>query len=236
MTKYFIGFLAGIIGGIFVLGLASSFKFNIFLKSDLNDQVLVTELVPIPTLTPTPFDFWQKIVANSSLSTVAIQSFQGNVLKKQGSGIILSSDGLIITTIDVVVGKKVQVFFEDRIIQATVIKKDIINNLALIKTEEGNFNVSGLDNPDSYESGQDYILAGKLLDLSKITIFSQKALVNYVLDNKIVLDSQPNDFINGAKAFNSDGKMIGMSYLKGDKVYLVKSSIINELYNNYLTK
>ncbi len=237
MGKYLIVFLVGLSVGFLIFGFLNGSVLPKVFKANLGQQIstpLPSVLSSIPT--STPFDFWQKIVADASLSTVAIQSFQNNTLKKQGSGIILSSDGLIVTTLDVVAGKKIQVFFEDKIFQAAIVKKDLINNLALIKAEGGNFNISNLDNPVSYESGQDYILTGKLLDLSKITTFSQKALVHYVLDNKIVLNSQLEGFINGAKTLNFDGQMVGLSYLGGDKVYLVKSSIINDFYNSYLIK
>src|SRR3989338_9372795 len=61
------------------------------------------EPVPAPTPTPTVVssDFWQKIVSDHVLNTVAIQSFKGGNMVREGSGIVISSDGGVIKTLDV---------------------------------------------------------------------------------------------------------------------------------------
>jgi len=234
MNKYFI-FLVGIIVGAFSFYLATSVEIKTISRANLGDEIpQVTN--PSPSPSAIPVDPWQKIVNDSSLSTVAIQSFQSGSLKKQGSGIMLSSDGLIVTVADIAVGPTVQVLYDDKIVQGAVIKKDKVNNLALVKIDGNNLSVSALDNPNNYESGQEHILTGKLVDLSKITIFSQKALVKYVLENKIILDTQSTDNINGAKAVNHSGQITGMVYSKEGKVHLIKSSIISEFYNTSLNR
>src|SRR3989344_7732519 len=103
MTKYFIGFLLGTISGIYILN-------SIQPNSENGSALVISPFVStngnvgIGTPTPSPFDFWQKIISEASLSTVAIESFQNGRIQKRASGIILSSDGLIVTTLDVSAG------------------------------------------------------------------------------------------------------------------------------------
>src|SRR3989338_7603475 len=230
MNKYLVGFLFGVIGGVFAFGLMKSVE----TKAGIANQVITP--TPSPTPTPTPFDFWHKIVSDSALSTVAIQNFQNNKIKKQGNGIILSSDGLIVTTLEIASGGSIQVLYEDKILKGKLIYKDSINNLGIVKIENNNLSVSNLDKPSGYESGQEYMLTGKLANLSKPVIFSQKATIKYILDDKVYLDTNSDKNLNGAKAINHKGQTAGIVYVVGESVYLIKSDIINDFYKTFLNQ
>lgn len=237
MKKFLFGFLSGIIGCLILISVSGPFLFGLigdsFIKKTPEPSV---SFLPIATPTSTPFDIVEKIVRDSSLSSVAVQTFQGNILKKYGSGIILSSDGLIVTTYELSQGQTIQVLFEDKIFKATIIKKDLARNIALIKIDGSNLTVSGLDTASIYESGREYVLTGKMVNLSKIVTFSQKAIVSYAQDKTILIDTNTSDMLNGAKAMDYSGQMAGMIYTKKGKILLISAQTVNEFYNSVLNK
>ena len=69
----FLGFLGGIVALLLSLSLpgSGSFVFNLIRNDMVN--FMGTEPVPMPTSIVVSSDFWQKIVSNHILSTVAIQ-------------------------------------------------------------------------------------------------------------------------------------------------------------------
>lgn len=193
-----------------------------------------------PALTPTPTavspDFWQKIVSDNALSTVAVQSFKSSKISREGSGMIVSSDGIIITTLDVVSGADVvQIFHEDKIMRAQVVKYDGFKNLAIIKVDASNMNVARLDRNYQFQlqPGQDVVVSGKLVELSNLSLFVQKGIISRVLSRDIVLDVEPNYFLSGSKVINNSGIVVGMAYLRSGVVRLVKSEIIDDFLKNY---
>lgn len=191
---------------------------------------------PVPTPTPTVIysDFWQKIAADQSLSTVAVQSFRSGKIIREGSGIVVSSDGVIVTTFDVISGADVlQVFHKDKILRARTIKYDGFKNLALLKVESANMDVARLDRNYQFQAGQDVIVSGKLVELSNPVIFAQRGMISYILSKDIILDIEPNYFLSGSKAINNSGVVVGMTYLRSGSAHLIKSETIDDFIKNY---
>ncbi len=201
-------------------------------------QHSLRSVVTTPSVSVSPSaDFWQNIVDNESLSDIAIQSFVGSVLVRQSSGMILSADGLIVTTADAVVSDGYyQVLADDKILKASMLAWDYGKNLAIFKVSAQNLNVADLDDIPSLGSGQELIITGKFVNLSKPIVFSQKSLINYVLDRDIVLDSVYNVFLNGAKVVDKNSRMVGMAYVRGGKVHLIKSQTISDFLKSQLNK
>src|SRR3989344_6237519 len=126
---------------------------------------------PVPAPTPTPIvvssDFWQKIASDHVLNTVAIQSFKGGKITREGSGMTISSDGIIITTFDVIAGADVyQVFHGDKILRAQLVRYDGFKNLALLKVSATDMNVTRLERSYQSQPGQDVVISGKVIKLS----------------------------------------------------------------------
>src|SRR3989344_7543153 len=103
-----------------------------------------------PISTPTPIvvssDFWQKIASDHVLNTVAIQSFKSGKITREGTGMTISSDGIIITTFDVIAGADVyQVLYGDKILRAQLVRYDGFKNLALLKVSATDMTVTRLE-------------------------------------------------------------------------------------------
>ncbi|HXK40609.1 MAG TPA: serine protease [Candidatus Paceibacterota bacterium] len=194
------------------------------------------EPVPAPTPTPTVVssDFWQKIVSDHVLNTVAIQSFKGGNMVREGSGIVISSDGVVITTFDVISGADVlQVFHRDKILRAKVIRYDGIKNLALLKVDSADMDVTRLDRDYQFQPGQDVIVSGKMVELSNSVVFAQRGMISYILSKDIVIDTEPNYFLSGSKVINNSGIVVGMSYLRSGAVRLITSEAIDDFVKSH---
>lgn len=229
IKKYMPVFVVGLIGGIFASLMFSSFDFNRDYSAKISSPTLSATLLPS--------DSWQNIVSNESLSSITVQSFLDSKLLRQASGMVLSADGLMVTTADTVAsGGYYQVLVDDKILKAAVIAWDYTKNLAILKVSAQDLNVADLDEIANLASGQEFIITGKFVSLSKTVVFSQKALINYILDKDIVLDTLYNSILNGAKVVDVNGRMAGMAYARAGKIYLVNSKTINEFLSKQLNK
>lgn len=255
IKKY--GVTAGIsfLGGafvFFVIFVSGFFNRTILdnLKTEMQKAGMISQILPSPipeqtisnkpiSYSPAPADFWQKIVIGRAFNFAAVQSFKDNRLLRQGNGIFLSSDGLIVTVSDVVPASAsvFQVLYEDKILRGKIAIRDYAKNLAIIRVSgESDFNVPELDLSDNFQSGQELMIAGKFVNLSKPILFSQKTLINYVLDNTIFLDVQPKNIFNGGALVNNSGRIVGMTFIRGGRVYSVNSATIDTFLKNYLNK
>jgi len=229
-----VGFLSGIAALVLILSLpgSGSFIFDL-IRNDLVD-FLGTEPVFTPMPTVIPPDFWQKIASDHVLNTVAIQSFKGGKIAREGSGIIISSDGVVITTLDVISGADVlQVFHKDKILRAKVIRYDGFKNLALLKVDSADMDVTRLDRNYQFQPGQDVIVSGKIVELSNSVVFAQRGMISYVFSKDIIVDTEPNYFLSGSKVINKSGVVVGMSYLRNGTVRLITSETMDNFVKSY---
>lgn len=254
--KYLLLMTMGVAGGfiaffvIFISGFLNRIISDNF-KAEIQRANITEQILPSPSperiisgvpdalisYSPAPADFWQKIVIGRAFNFAAVQSFKEGRLLRQGNGIFLSSDGLIVTVSDIVPASAsvFQVLYEDKIFRGKIAVRDYAKNLAIIRVSgEADFNVPELDLSDNFQSGQELLIAGKFVNLSKPILFSQKTLINYMLDKTIFLDVQPKNIFNGGALVNSSGRIAGMSFIRGGRVYSVNSATIDAFLKNYL--
>ncbi len=211
---------------------SGSFVFNL-IRDDLVN-FMGTEPVPMPTPIVVSSDFWQKIVSNHILSTVAIQSFKGGKIIREGSGIVISSDGVMLTTFDVVAGADVyQVFHGDRILRAQLVRYDDFKNLALLKVAADDMSVTRLERSYQFQPGQDVVVSGKMVELFTPVVFAQKGMISYILSKGIIIDTKPSYFLSGSKVINNLGVVIGMSYLRSEVVRLITVEAMDDFVKSY---
>ena len=153
---------------------------------------------------------------------------------REGSGIVISSDGVVITTLDVISGADVlQVFHKDKILRAKVTKYDGFKNLALLKVDSADMDVTRLDRNYQFQPGQDVIVSGKIVELSNSVVFAQRGMISYVFSKDIIVDTEPNYFLSGSKVINKSGVVVGMSYLRNGTVRLITSETMDNFVKSY---
>lgn len=229
-----LGFLGGVVALVLVLSSpgSGSFVFGL-IRGDLV-EFLGTKPGPTPTPVVISPDFWQKIVFDHVLSTVAIQSFKDGKITREGSGMIISSDGIIVTTFDVVAGADVyQVSYGDKIFRAQLVRYDGFKNLALLKVPATDMNVTRLERSRQLQPGQDVVVSGKLIELSNPTVFAQRGMISYIFSKDIVINTEPNYFLSGSKVINNSSVVVGMAYLRSGTVRLIIAEAMDDFVKNY---
>ncbi len=222
----FFSFLGGVVGAFGFIYVSDKYLANIS-----------ESITPTPIISVAPsLGFWEKIIYENSSASVSIQVFQENKVTKQGSGIIVSSDGLVVTVADLVaVGAVYQIFYEDKILRGTVVSRDYNRNLLLIKTDHAYPNVIDLS-PKNYDNGQEVVLIGKLLDFSKPTAYSQSGTVSYVTDKSVLIDTVVSKNLYGHAIIGREGNFLGLSYIRNGRVNLVRTSAIQDFLQEYVAK
>ncbi len=207
----------------------------------LADQVFLPYLATIPLFSKIPFiqqagngttiinpterviitenTALEEAIDKISPCLVFVQSYQNQKLIKQGTGFIMTSDGLIITAADLVPSWATQylVFRDGQFLTAQVKERDQENNLALLQIEQTNLPVVSLVNLEDLRLGERIIIIGvelvdnqsgeshsnRFVNLGVIRGLNQETL-------KINL-SEENTLANGSPLINVKGEVIGLN-------------------------
>jgi len=177
----------------------------------------------------------QKAIDKISPSLVLVEVYNNKFLIKQGTGIILTSDGLVATALDLL-GKnydQIKVIQPEAETEAQVIKKDSKNNLALLKIEKNNLAVASTSDLEEIGLGQTIILVGleknekdnklyKLINLGSVRGIKPDTL-------EINLEEK-NLAANGGPLLNIKGEVIGLSLINQQGLYkIIPSNIVKEM-------
>ena len=156
----------------------------------------------------------------------SLNDFFGNrsnsVLKASGSGVIISSDGYIVTNNHVVQeADKITITLNDkRVYNAKVIGTDPTTDLALLKIEEKDLEFVTYGNSDKLEIGDWVLAVGNPFNLtSTVTagIISAKARNISILGSKSAIESflQTDAVVNpgnsGGALVDTEGKLVGIN-------------------------
>lgn len=147
-------------------------------------------------------------------SVVGIKSsyLSGSV---NGSGFILTNDGMMITLAENVPGNSnsnISIKGEDNV-SYQVIKRDLANNLALIKISKNNISTRQYSDSGIMQ-GQRIFIVSKSFDYSLGEFFYSvnEGIVRSANDDKIRTNIIENGRIEGSPAFDIQGKAIGIAY------------------------
>ena len=189
----------------------------------------VSEKKAIPSLTPTNFVEAANAVTPAVVNIKTIQgsgSFNflrgGSVGTASGSGVIISSDGYIVTNNHVIKDSdEIRVTLSDkREFEAKLIGTDPSTDLALIKIEASDLPAIGFGNSDSLQIGEWVLAVGNPFNLaSTVTagIVSAKGRSIDILEGQdriesfIQTDAAVNPGNSGGALVNTKGELIGIN-------------------------
>jgi S1-C subfamily serine protease len=149
-----------------------------------------------------------------------------------GSGFILTSDGLAITLADLVPwGGKFTFFVEGKPVHFQILKRDLKNNLALIKFEGENFSSSGFGDLEKLKLGERIFLVANFEKEKKIKILVDEGIVKSFDQDLIETSFQEDERILGSPLFNIDGELLGLNFINNHKVFAIPVEKIRKFSN-----
>jgi len=223
--KILIVFIIGMVGGIFADQILWPYFIErpLFLQYRLSQSpVYVTEKKEIT------------IQENTAL-TAAIEKVEKVVVgvKTQtgtGSGLIVTSDGLMVTLAELVPpGSDFNFFVDNQKVHFQILKRDLKENLALVRLEKENLATVGFADLEKLKLGERVFLVG--------TIFVEEEPQEIV--NEGIVKSFSQDFIKtnifekvilkGSPLFDIEGKVLGLNIIDSEgKVIAIPISKIKE--------
>jgi len=212
-------FIIGTIGGIFADQIFWPYFVEkpLFYKYRLEQApVYVTEKKEITIEENTALEEAVEKVGKTVV-TIKTKTATGKTL--EGCGLIVSSDGLIVTFNDLLPSKSNTIlFWEGRSLSFQIIKRDQKENLALLQVEKKNLPTIGFADPDKTRLGERVFLVAMILNKE---ITSKQANGPLKIVNEGIIKSFSGDYlltnivekgnIKGSPLFNITGEAIGLN-------------------------
>ena len=237
VSIFILGGIAGILGSQLFLpwlaGLAPFSKIDWIVRS--RDGVTIinkTERIVVEQSAA-----YQEIIAKVENSLVGVRaekiiktSGKKSVLA-EGSGFILTSDGLAITDNLLLpeAANKISVFWGEKQYEAQLVKRDAANNLALIKISESNLPVVALGETDNLKMGEDIFLLGADLTSDRLNKFINRGFLKTVFP-VLTVDFFVSPAASGGLLANVKGEVIGLGMIdNGNEVKVVAVDKIREI-------
>jgi len=151
-----------------------------------------------------------------------------------GSGIVVTSDGLIVTLAELVPREGDFVFFVDgKTPDWQILKRDVKNNLVLIKVEEKDLATIGFADFNGLKLGERVFLVGviwektgslKMVNEGIVKFFSQDEKNGYIRTNIFEKNT-----LSGSALFNIKGELLGLNTIDSQgKVTAIPITTIRE--------
>jgi len=229
--KIVIFFIIGMVGGIF----ADQIFWPYFVERPLFYQYRL-EQAPINVTERKEITVQENIALRNAIEKVGkavvgvrAKTKTGAIL--EGSGLIVSSDGLIVTLADLVPSSSdINFFWDGKLLSFQILKRDLEENLALVKTEETNLPTTGFADLERIELGERVFLAGVIL---KKDGTPKKAVNEGIIKtfdgNSIETNIFEESTFSGSPLFNIEGNALGLNIVNREgKVTAIPISKIRQ--------
>jgi len=138
---------------------------------------------------------------------------KGKIL--EGSGLIVTSDGLIVTLADLVPrGSTFSFFIDGELVHFQILKRDLKENLALVKIEKSNLPTVSFADLEKLKLGERVFLVGIIFNKQKITspgLVVNEGIIKNFDENKIETNIFEKENLAGSPLFNIEGEVLGLN-------------------------
>lgn len=136
----------------------------------------------------------------------------GKVL--EGSGLILTSDGILITFAELVPQRaSIEVFINGQPVSFQILKRDLKENLALIKVEAKNLKTVPFANLEKIKLGERVFLVGEIFEEETIKKSVNEGIIKNFSEQKIETSIFETQKLLGSALFNIEGEFLGLNFL-----------------------
>ncbi len=176
----------------------------------------MSQLVNSIELLKTFSDATSNLVQNLSKSIVSVNSQMS-----KGTGVVLDKQGYIVTCNHVLSGcNTVRIGQGDKTYEARIVGTDPYNDIALLKTEQGNFEPMQLGDSEALSTGQFVIALANPFNRKQPTATtgivtnpdsSIRGFRGTAMENVIATDAKLNPGFSGGPLVDAEGKLIGIN-------------------------
>ena len=204
-------FILGIGGGIF----ADQILWPYFIEKPLFHQyrleqspVYVTEVKEITVQESTALtDAIERVVK----TVVGVRAEVPTGKVTAGSGLIVTSDGLMVTLAELVSqDSDLSFFVEGERVSFQVLERDFESNLALIKLEKGGLSTVSFANLEKLKLGGRIFLVGTVFEGKEPVAFINEGITKSFDDDLIKTNIFENYLAAGSPLFNVKGEVLGL--------------------------
>ncbi len=130
-----------------------------------------------------------------------------------GSGLIVTSDGLVITLAELVPqGESFAFFIDGETPKYQILKRDLKNNLALVKIEGADFQTCGFADFGKTRLGERVFLLGTVFqEVNRPSKTVNEGIVKFFNDEYIQTNIFEKNNLRGSPLFNIRGELIGLN-------------------------
>ena len=159
---------------------------------------------------------------------VKTKTQKGEILT--GSGLIVTSDGLLVTLADLVPRGSDFYFYVDGEWPAyQILKRDLENNLALVKIEKGSLSTAGFADLKKTKLGERVFLVGTVFDEGGVEYIVNEGIIKSFQEGSVQTNIFEDSNISGSPLFDISGSVVGLNIInKEGNVSAVPANIIRE--------
>jgi len=210
-------FILGVVGGIF----ADQILWPYFIERPLFYQYRL-EQSPVYVTERKEITIQENVALRNAIEKVEkvvigvrTETKAGKFL--EGSGLIVTSDGLIVTLAELVPQGSTFSFFVDNepptkfLVGGQILKRDLKENLALVKIEKTNLPTLGFADLEKIKLGERVFLVGVVFDKAGLSKIVNEGIVKSFGQDFIKTNIFENYLLAGSSLFNIEGQVLGLN-------------------------
>ena len=156
----------------------------------------------------------EKAIEQVERSVVGIRTITKNDNVLEGSGLIVTSDGLAVTLAELVpLGSNLSVYIDGVLVSAQVLKRDLEENLALIKIDKSNLGTLSFAEADKIKLGKRVFLLGIIFDNGDIDRVVNEGSIRFLSEDLIETNMFDGQSLLGSPLFDIEGSFLGLNFL-----------------------
>ena len=133
-----------------------------------------------------------------------------------GSGLIITSDGLIVTLADLLPKTENYLFLEKEKVEFEVLRKDLEKNLALIKINRNELVVCKFADLTELKMGQRVFLVGVIIENKIPKKIMNEGIIKILDEDAIRTNIFEKGILKGSSLFNIKGEVLGLNTIDSE--------------------
>ncbi|MDO8559188.1 MAG: serine protease [bacterium] len=202
-------FIFGTAGGIFADQILSPYFFP------KQTTVYVTERQEITNYIQENIAL-KEVIEKISKTVVGVRARTEEGKMILGSGLVVTNDGFLATLADLLPqGSKFAFYIGEKWPEYQVLKRDLKNNLALVKVEGSGLHTAGFADLEKIKLGERVFLAGFNFASSTPELMVNEGIIKFFDKDLIQTNIFESSLLNGSPLFNIEGNVVGLSFIDG---------------------